>query len=114
MITGKSNEAICTQTSHLIKSVDVPIREEIIKNFKYVKIPAAHVASIKASLNLPWNLLQDLRRWLKTFEVNLSSEKITRQGVKGWVRGVRCEEVPAMVVKDKKDIYRVEVMAILK
>ena len=36
-------------------------------------------------------------------EVNLSSEKITREVVKEWVgEGVRCEEVPAMVVRDKK------------
>ena len=52
---------------------------------------------------LPWNQLQDIRRWLKTFKVNLFSEKNAREVVKEWVgEGVRCEEVPATVIKEKK------------
>ena len=62
IISGGSNNAIAAQTTHMIKSVDSAIREEIVENFKSVNIPADHVASMKASLNLPWNQLQDIRR----------------------------------------------------
>ena len=47
--------------------------------------------------------MRDVRRWLKTFKVNLASEGRTREVVKEWVgTGLRSKEVPAMVIKDKK------------
>ena len=114
IISEGSNNAIAAQTTHMIKSVDSAIREEIVENFKSVNIPADHVASMKASLNLPWNQLQDIRRWLKTFKVNLSSEKNAREVVKEWVgEGVRCEEVPATVNKYEKNFYRTTSMVLL-
>ena len=103
LISGSNDAAIASQTSHLVKSFDAQAREEILNNFKSVSIPEKHVASMKSSLNIPWSLMRDVRRWLKTFKVNLASEGRTREVVKEWVgNGLRSEEVPAMVIKDKK------------
>ena len=68
-----------------------------MENFKSaVSISEKHVAS-----NIPWSLMRDVRRWLKTF--NLASEGRTREVVKEWVgTGLRSEEVPAMVKEDKQ------------
>ena len=86
-----------------MKSFDAQAREEILNNFKSVSILEKHVASMKSSLNIPWSLMRDVRRWLKTFKVNLASEGRTREVVKEWVgTGLRSEDVPAMVIKDKK------------
>ena len=38
-------------------------------------IPAKYVAAMKATENIPWNLVDDIRRWLKTFNVQLSTKK---------------------------------------
>ena len=37
-------------------------------------IPAKYVAAMKATENIPWNLVDDIRRWLKTFNVQLSTK----------------------------------------
>ena len=75
VISGKSSEAISTQTSHLVNRLDAVEREKILNGFKHsVSIPTEHVAAMKSTLVLPWNLMRDVRRWLSTFKVNLVSE----------------------------------------
>ena len=37
-------------------------------------IIAKYVAAMKATENIPWNLVDDIRRWLKTFNVQLSTK----------------------------------------
>ena len=32
-------------------------------------IPAKYVAAMKAIEKIPWNLVDDIRRWLKTFNI---------------------------------------------
>ena len=83
MISGKSEEATAMQTSHLVQSFDVKTRLKIIEGLKStVSVPADHVAAMKSTLNLPWNLLRDVRRWLQTFNINLAPEGKCRAAVK--------------------------------
>ena len=44
-------------------------------------IPAKYVAAMKATENIPWNLVDDIRRWLKTFNVQLSTKKLRKDGL---------------------------------
>ena len=70
LVAGGSREGIVAQTAHIVKSFDVNEREDILKSFKAsVTVPADVVASMKSVLDLPWNLVRDIRRWLKTFHV---------------------------------------------
>ena len=114
LISGPNDEAIASQTSHIVSSFDAKAREDILNNFKStVSIPENHVASMKSTLNIPWSLMRDIRRWLKTFKVNLAAEGRTREVVKEWVgTGLCSEEVPAMVMKDKKNEYRIKTMVL--
>ena len=101
--SGDSVEAVSTQTSHLVKSLDVSTRESILAVFKStITIPEDHVATMKSTLNLPWNLLRDVRRWLQTFNVKMASELKTRDVMKEWTGSGLCdEEIPATVLKGK-------------
>lgn len=47
-------------------------------------IPAKYVAAMKATENIPWNLVDDIRRWLKTFNVQLSTKNKVWDVTKGW------------------------------
>ena len=89
-MAGGSREGIVAQTAHIVKSFGVNEREDILKSFKAsVTVPADVVASMKSVLGLPWNLVRDIRRWLKTFHVSLASEGQVRSVVKDWV-GTGC------------------------
>ena len=101
MISGNSTQATATQASHLVQNFDECSRQQILNRFKStVTIPPDHVAAMKSTLNLPWNLLIDVRRWLQTFKVNLASESKIRIVVKEWVGdALRSEEVPALFIK---------------
>ena len=58
---------------------------------------------MKSVLGLPWNLVRDLRRWLKTFNVSLAPENEVRDVVQDWVgTGLRTEDLPATVIKGHK------------
>ena len=62
------------------------------------------VASMMSVLGLTWNSMRDIRRWLSTFKVNLASEGKVCGVVKVWIGGgLRCEELPATFVKNKKN-----------
>ena len=75
LVAGGSREGIVAQTAHVVKSFDASEREDIIKLFKStVYVPPDVVASMKSVLGLPWNMLRDIRQWLKTFSVSLASE----------------------------------------
>ena len=104
LVAGGSREGIVAQTAHIVKSFGVNEREDILKSFKdSVTVPADAVASMKSVLGLPWNLVRDIRRWLKTFHVSLASEGQVRSVVKDWVgTGLYAEELPATVIKDKR------------
>ena len=53
-------------------------------------------------LGLPWNLVLDLCRWLKTFNVSLAPENEVRDVVQDWVGiGLRIEGLPTTVIKDQ-------------
>ena len=101
MISGKSEEATAVQTSHLVQSFDVKTRQKIIEGLKStVSVPADHVAAMKSTLNLPWNLLRDVRRWMHTFNINLAPEGKCRAAVKDWIAdSIRSEEIPALVLR---------------
>ena len=86
MISGNSTQATATHASHLVQSFDECSRQHILNSFKAtVTIPPDHVAAMKSTLNLPWNLLRDVRQWLQTLKVNLAFESKSRIVVKEWV-----------------------------
>ena len=87
-----------------MQSFDECSREEIIKSFTAtITVPPDHVVDMKSTLNLPWYLLTDVRRWLKTFKINLASERKSRSVVKQWVGGaLHSEEIPALILKGEK------------
>ena len=93
MIFGNSEEAFAAQTAN-IKSVDEVARGEIIKRLNIkTTIPAAHVAAMKGTQNIPWNLLRVLRSWLGT----------VREVAKEWVgKGLCCEYAPLISKKNIK------------
>ena len=107
MIAGNSCNAVSTQSAHLVKSLDTSPREEILKSINYiVTVPVEHVAAMKSTLNLTWNLTREIRRWLKTSKVNLACEGETRDVMKEWIgSGLCCEEIQASVLKGKEDGY---------
>ena len=92
------------QTSHLVQSFDVKTRQQIIEGLKStVSVPADHVTAMKSTLNRPWNLLRDARRWLQTFNINLAPEGRCRAVVKDWVAdSIRSEEILALVLLANK------------
>ena len=71
-------------------------REKIIAQISsHITIPSQHVAAMKASLNMPWNQLRQMSRWLKTFKIKITSEKKTRAAVTEWVGpGLQVELAP--------------------
>ena len=95
-ISGESSSAQSTQTTSLIKSLDESQRESITKSLGHeIMIPPSHVASLKSNLLIPWNMMRDISRWLKTFNVTLSSEKRVRAVATDWVGdGLKSEFVP--------------------
>ena len=107
MISGGTAEASTVQMAHVVKSLDEQTHGEILKSFKStVTFTPENVAAMKATLNLPWNRLRDNRRWLQTFNVTLASEGKCCDIVKGWLGdALRAEEIPAMVIKNKKITY---------
>ena len=110
MIAGNSIEATTTQTAHMVKSMDMVEREEVLKKMKHaITVPADHFASMKSTLNMPFNLLRDVRRWLQTFNINLAPEGNTRKVMNDWVgNGLRAEEISAFVMKGKKMITAIK------
>ena len=105
LVAGNTNEALLTQVTHMVKSFDERERENIVKKkFKCtVTIPASHLASMRSTLNLSWYTTRKIRRWLKTFKVDMASEGKARDVIKEWVgTGLRTEEIPASVVKGKQ------------
>ena len=72
---GDNDEAYAAQTSNIIKTADEVTREAIISKLNIkTTIPAEHVAAMKATQNIPWNLLEEVLRWLSTFNVQLSTK----------------------------------------
>ena len=98
-ISGEDASAQLTQTAALVKSLDETQREAITKSLgREVMIPPNQVAALKSNLLIPWNMMRDISRWLKTFNVTLSSEKRVRQVASNWVGdGLRAELVPLSV-----------------
>ena len=111
LMSGGSKEAFSAQTSSVIQSIEKEEREEIISNLNaVVTVPADHVASMKATMNLPWYQLREIKRWLKTFNINLASEKkTTRKTIDEWVgEGLKAELAP--LVKTTARSKRVEII----
>ena len=92
IIAGETG--VGSQTTALVKSLPHEERASIMKSFK-VNIPSFHVASMKSNLNIPWYQLRQISRWLRTFNIQLSSEKQAREVSKKWVGdGVQVELAP--------------------
>lgn len=81
ILAGNDGDALVHQTTHLVKSIESKEREKIISSLgasTTTVVSASNVAAMKGTLNLPWNKLRDIRRWLATFNVKLASEKSSR------------------------------------
>ena len=107
-VAGSSKEALTTQASALVKSLEQEQREKILISVKKNQtiIPPVHVAAMKSSLNIPWNTMRDISRWLGTFDVKFASEKISRNIALEWVGpGLIVESAPLMTrVTGKKEL----------
>ena len=78
-MAGDTKESVAIQTTSIIKSIETEEREKILTNFtKTLPISSEHLAAMKGTLNLPWNQTRTLHRWLRTFNIKISSEKNTR------------------------------------
>ena len=76
LLSGGTQEGAMQQTSSLVKSLDHEQRLKILKEIGAIAtVPANHIAAIKANLNLPWHQLWQISRCLKTFHINMASEK---------------------------------------
>ena len=84
MLSGGTQEGAVKQTTALVRNIDSQNRSEILKQLGTSTVPAKHVAAMKANLNIPWHQLRLISRWLRTFNVNLGSEKQARLVSKEW------------------------------
>ena len=100
-MSGKSSEDSSVQTASIVRRLGSDERKTILQILKQkVVVPPEHVAAMKSTLNLPWNQMREISRWLKTFDVKLSSEKLTRIQGKEWVgAGLIVEYAPLSIRK---------------
>ena len=96
VLSGNTHQSVLSQTASLVKTFSSDDRKKLMENIgTRAFIPAEHVASMKATLNIPWNQMRDISRWLKTFDVQLASEKKARILTKEWVgKGLVSELAP--------------------
>ena len=112
ILSGNSGAALAKQTSHMVKTLEVRERELVISSIvasTVSVVPADNVAAMKGTLNLSWNKLRDIRRWLATFNVKLASEKKSRleaADMRG--EGLVGEMAPLIVDKGKGKPMQVE------
>ena len=102
--SGDGDEAFTTQTAHVVKSLDETTRKSIVSNLNIkTTIPAEHVVAMKVTQNIPWNLLEEVRRWLATFNVKLSTKNKVREVAKEWVgQGLKCEYAPLLITNNEE------------
>ena len=106
ILSGNSGAALAKQT------LEVRERELVISSIvasTVSVVPADNVAAMKGTLNLSWNKLRDIRRWLATFNVKLASEKKSRleaADMRG--EGLVGEMAPLIVDKGKGKPMQVE------
>ena len=96
LLSGGTKEGVMKQTSALVKDLEFKERQTILSELgSQPMVPANHVAAMKASLNIPWNQLRQISRWLQTFNIKLGSEKEARLVGKEWVGpGLNVEMAP--------------------
>ena len=83
----------------MIQSIEHKEREQIINKWgNETIISSDHVAAMKSILNLPWNQMREVSRWLKTFNIKMASEKKVREISKKWIgNGLQAELAPLSV-----------------
>ena len=111
LIAGDNVNAITKQTASIVKSMDVEARKKIIDSIgeSTISIPANNVAAIKGTLNISWNKLRDISRWLATFNIKFASEKKSRLVAKEMAgKGLVAEMAPLIISKGKGKPLRVE------
>ena len=102
-MAGNSAEAKTTQTSAILRAFQTEDRQKILDNLRAntIALSATTVASMKATLNMPWYQLREMSRWLRTFDIKLAPEKKTRSVVEEWVgTGLMVEQAPLVERKD--------------
>ena len=66
-------------TTSILKSIENKKRDQIMgKISSHITILSQHGAVIKASLNIPWNQIRQMSRWLRKFKIKVTPKK--RQG----------------------------------
>ena len=105
LASGSTDEGFQVQTVDVVKHVDEELRSDIMAKLGSTTtvIPAKHVAAMKATENIPWNLIDDIRRWLKTFNIQLSTKNKVRDIAKEWSgKGLNAELAPLFITEKKK------------
>ena len=106
MLSGGTDDGFAVQAAGVVKSSPKEVRENIIKKLNSTTtIPAEHVAAMKSCHNIPWNLMREIRCWLKEFNVQLSSEGKVRKVAEEWVgKGLESKYAPLLKKKGKKSV----------
>ena len=104
LIAGDNEEAFSVQATNIVGSLDKTTRKNVIDKLNLTTtIPAKHVSAMKATQNIPWDLLVEARRWPATFNVKLSTKSKVREVAKEWVgKGLKSEYAPTIVTKRKE------------
>ncbi|XP_065675300.1 uncharacterized protein LOC136091551 [Hydra vulgaris] len=79
VVSGPSNDAVCSQSSKLLISLPSETKEKILANSNIkVTISATKMVAMKADLCIPWEKLKNISRWLKSFDIQTASHASQR------------------------------------
>jgi hypothetical protein len=56
-------------------------REKLLHSISTIHISAEHSLAMKANLQIPWNKLRLMRRWMKSWNIQIASERSLREQV---------------------------------
>jgi hypothetical protein len=54
-------------------------REKLLHSISTIHISAEHSLAMKANLQIPWNKLRLMRRWMKSWNIQIASERSLRE-----------------------------------
>uniref|UniRef100_A0A7M5V9V7 Uncharacterized protein n=1 Tax=Clytia hemisphaerica TaxID=252671 RepID=A0A7M5V9V7_9CNID len=97
------------QTRDILKSIGADDRMKILDNggISAVHIDAELLVAMKADLDLSWQRMKALSRWMLTFNISMASNHKQRAISKEWCGENFCvEKAPFLFdVKDKKGVH---------
>ncbi|XP_065681190.1 uncharacterized protein LOC124817533 [Hydra vulgaris] len=111
VMSGTSNDAICCQSSKLLKSFQTETKGLILDNLytEAVVITANNMEAMKADLCIPWEKLKTISKWLKSFNINTasySSHRLVAEKLSGDYLII--ENAPFTFEKEEKGIFKIK------